>query len=246
MNDQSRSERAFKPFTRVVTAPPAWPWDQTRAATLEAQHTSPVSGDDVVVVVRRLKPWSYGQEGKFCAIYLRGADIRQGLKFDVDVQGHHLTIDMPSPEQKARQASARAWVLGFGGVIIVSLLLMGMLTMQRRTAEADQLTQAETLLQRRAHEAEGITRAKANAQALAELNQGNHTLDNALADLKMLSLRRDSAVRIDAFYWNKGYWAVEAHGTTSPVPDATVPLQRSSNPVRKDVWLWVSAKEDGE
>jgi len=246
MNDQSRSERGFKPFTRVVTAPPAWPWDQVRAARLEAQHTSPVSGDDVVVVVRRLKPWGFGQDGKFVAIYLRAMDIRQGLKFDIDVQGQHLTIDMPSPEQKARQSSARAWVMAFGGVLAIGLLLMIMLTVQRRAAEADRLTEVETQLQRRAHEAEGVARAKADAQALAQLDLGNRSIDNALADLKTLTLKRDAAARIDAFYWNKGYWAVESHGTASPVADATVPLQRSTKPVRKDVWLWVSAQEDGQ
>ena len=246
MNDLTTERGSFKPFTRLVTAPPSWPWDQARAARLEAQHTSPVSGDDVSIVVRRLKPWALGQDGKFVAIYLRGVDIRQGLKFDIDIQGQRLTVDMPSPGQKTAQTQERAWYIGLAGGAIACVLLMGVITVQRRGAEADHLADIENQLQRKAHEAEGVARAKGDAQALAELGLGNRSLDRALSDLKQLSLKHDPATRIDAFYWNKGYWAVEARGTAAPIKDATVPLQRSAKPVRKDVWLWVSAQEDGQ
>ena len=246
MNDLTTERGTFKPFTRLVTAPPSWPWDQTRAARLEAQHTSPVSGDDVSIVVRRLKPWALGQDGKFVAIYLRGMDIRQGLKFDIEIQGQRLSVDMPSPGQKAAQANERLWRIGLAGGAIACVLLMGVMTLQRRGAEADRLAEVENQLQRKAREAEGVARAKGDAAALAELGLGNRSLDQALTDLKQLSLKRDTATRIDAFYWNKGYWAIEARGTDAPIKDGTVPLQRSTKPVSKGVWLWVAAHEDGQ
>ncbi|HTN41929.1 MAG TPA: hypothetical protein VLZ84_12300 [Asticcacaulis sp.] len=247
MNDQTVSDRGhFKPFTRMVSAPPAWPWDQARAARLEAQHTSPVSGDDVSIVVRRLKSWALGEPGKFVAIYLRGVDIRQGLKFDLDVQGQKLTIDMPSPQQKAGQMRQGLWRIGLTAAMAACVLAMGSLTLHRRATEADRLTAIENQLARKAREATGIRKAKADALALQELGLGNRTMDQALADLKTLSLKRDPAARLDAFYWNKGYWAVEVRGTEAPVKDATVALRRSDKSVRRDVWLWVSANEDGQ
>ncbi len=187
-----------------------------------------------------------GEPGKFVAVYLRGVDQRQGLKFDIEIQGQHLTIDLPSKQQQAAQSIQRAWYLGLGAAILIALFLMGSLTLQRRAAEADRITELETLVKHRAHEADGIARAKGDAEALARLGLDNRTLDQALADLKDLSLNRDPAVRVDAFYWNKGYWAVEARGVGAPISDATVALQRSDKPVRKGVWLWVSAREDGQ
>ncbi|EGF92857.1 hypothetical protein ABI_12950 [Asticcacaulis biprosthecium C19] len=243
MNDLNIPERAaFKPFTRVIGAPPGWPWDQARAARLEARHTSPVSGDDINIVVRRLKPWMLGEPGKFVAIYLRGVDQRQGLKFDIEVQGQRIAVELPSRQQKTQQSLHRAWILGLGAVTAVSFALMGTMTMQRRVAEAERLTVLETQVKRRAREAEGVARAKADAAALAALDLENRTISQALADLNTLSLKRDPAVRLEAYLWNKGYWAVEARGEAPPVADAG--LQRAPKPVRKGVWLWVAGPGD--
>ena len=247
MNDAATSERGiFKPFTLVVSVPAAWPWDQMRAARLEAQHTSPVAGDDVSIVVRRLKSWALNEPGKFAVIYLRGGETHQGVKFELDIQGQRLVIDMPSPQQKAELAQQRLWRLILTACIVLSLLLTASLSFKRRAAEAEQIAQLEVRLDRGAKVAEGVERAKADAVALADLGLNHRRMDDALADLRTLSLQRDTTVRLEAFYWDKGYWAVEAHGTTPPIKDATIAMRRSTKPVRKDVWLWVSASEDGQ
>jgi hypothetical protein len=249
MNDFAIPElsdrRSAKPFTRTLNTPPGWPWDQVRIATLEARHTSPVSGGDIAIVMRRLQPWRFGESGRFVAIYVRDQDIKEGLKLDLDVGGKKVSVDMPSPRQKAEQSRDRLWNLGLIGLIACCLVGLGMVTLQRRTAEAERLTALETQMTRKVRDAEGVARAKADAEALAALNLKNRTVDNALRDLKTISLQRDPSVRLDAFYWNKGYWAIEVHGDSPPVKDATIPLQRSTKPVRKGVWLWVSAVEDG-
>ena len=237
--------RVAKPFTRTLSTPPGWPWDQARIAALEARHTSPVSSGDIAIVMRRLQPWQLGESGRFVAIYVRDADIQQGLKLDLDIGGKKISVDMPAPHQKAEQARDRLWSLGLIGLMVICLLGFAMVTLQRRTAEAERLTAMETLMSRKVRDAEGVARAKADAEALADLNLDNRTLDNAIQDLKTISLQRDPAARLEAFYWNKGYWAVEVRGDAPPVRDATVPLQRSTKPVRKGVWLWVSAVEDG-
>lgn len=246
MNDLNIPERkGVKPFTRVVTAPPAWPWDQHRAARMEAQHTSPLSGDDITVIVRRLKPWGWNEPGKFVAVYLRGVDLRDDLNFQVDVQGQTITVDLPSRERKMADSRNRALILAFGGAIVVAFVAMTSLMLQRRAQEADQLSLLETRLNHQAQEAERVRRAHDDALALEDLGVRYRTLDQAIGDLKVFTLKRDPAARIDAFYWNHGYWAVEVHGKDPPLSDATVPLQKAPKPVRKDTWLWVSAHEDG-
>jgi hypothetical protein len=237
--------RGAKPFTRVLSTPPGWPWDQARIATLEARYTSPVSNANIAIIMRRLQPWGFGESGRFLAVYVRDSEVQQGLKLELDVSGKKIVIDMPSPHTRAEQSRDRLWNLGLIGLMACCVIGFGMVTLQRRTAEAERLTDLEMQMTRKVRDAEGVARAKADAEALSDLNLDNRTLDNALQDLKTISLQRDPAARLDAFYWNKGYWAVEVHGITPPVKDPTVPLQRSTKPVRKGVWLWVSAVEDG-
>lgn len=152
MNALTPPERsAYKPFTRRISTPPAWPWVQTRVAQLEAQHTSPVAGDDVAIFVKRLQPWTLGQAGKFVAVYVRGADSHKGLKFTLDVQGKSITIDLPSAEMRAEQTNARLWRVGSGAVIVIGIACLVMLALQRRTAEEARLTEL-----RRALSASGV------------------------------------------------------------------------------------------
>ncbi len=230
----------FRPFTRALSVPPALPWDQTRAAKLEAQHTSPVSGDGITILVRRLAPWRLNEAGRFVAVYLRAGEAKAGLAFDIDVQGKRLRIEMPSRAATEAMIRERAWQVGAVVAMLAGMAAMGALTFQRRDGLEDRLTTVETRLGREAREAKGVLRAKNDADALAEAGLRDQDLDQALADFKYLSLSKNPDVRIDAFYWNKGYWAVEAEGDAPPMRDASVDLQRSAKPVRRGVWLWAA------
>ncbi len=246
MNASPPHTSTFRPFTRVIAAPPAWPWDQMRAARLEAMHTSPLSGGDTNLVLRRLKPWAPGQPAEFAAIYLRATDTPPAGGFDVEVQGRKLHIDMLSPAARGAALREKAWLIG--SVAIVALALVGLtgLALQRRTALDDRLTALETRLDRDVRKARIVAHSKRDAEALAELQLAPQGVDRVLADLNRVTIAKVAGARIDAFYWRKGYWAVESHGDARPVEGPGLVVQRSAKPVRRDVWLWAGGGEEAQ
>lgn len=244
MNASVISERpTFKPFTRVVTTPPAWPWDQVRAARLEAQHTSPVSGGDITILVRRLKPWAFNEPGEFVAVYLRAGDAT-GDGFDVEVQGRRLRIDLPSRAKREAMVKERAVQVGCLAVVILAFVGLTMLALQRRAALEERLAQAELRVQRLTRQSQGVANAKADARALAALDVQDQTIDRVVQDLNRVSMSMNTDARIETYYWRKGYWAVEARGDAPPVRGMDAELQKSVKPVRRGVWLW--AAKSGE
>ncbi len=232
-------DRPGRPFTRVLATPPGWPWDQTRVAMLEARHTSPVSSDGVNIIVRRLKPWSMGEGGEFVAIYLRIGDPLPPQGLDVEVRGRTIHIDLPSRAARAEQLKDQATRVG--AVVVMLLILLGLITLafERRTALDDRLNDAEVQSSHMAREAHAMARAKQDAEGLSELGVGDG-LGHALDDLTYVTAAKDPAARLDAFYWSKGFWAVEAHGGDAPVKDTGLNLQKSVKPVRPGVWLWAA------
>jgi len=235
----SQMDRPFRPFTRVVTTPPGWPWDQARAAMLEARHTSPLSNDGVNIMVRRLKSWALGEGGEFVAIYLRAGDPLPAQGLDVDVRGRTIHIDLPSRAARAEQRKDQ--VTRIGAVAVMVIVVLGLITLafERRAALDDHLGDAELRIDREAREAHAVVRAKQDAEALSELGVTDG-LDHAINDLTYVTAAKDPAARLDAFYWSKGFWAVEGHGGDAPVKDSGLTLQKSPKPVRPGVWLWAA------
>lgn len=238
MNAPATERTPFRPFTRVVTTPPAWPWDQARAAKLEAQHTSPVSGGDATVLVRRLKPWVFNESGEFVAIYLRSGDTAPSEGFDIEVQGKRLRIELPSRAKREAALRDRAWQIGAAAVIVLALVGLTLLALQRRADLEDRLSQAELRMQRQDHRAKAIALAKADARALTNLGVKDQGVDQVVHDLTRVAVSKSTNAQLDAFYWRKGYWAVEARGDFPPVQGMDIELQRSVKPVRRGVWLW--------
>jgi len=232
-------DRPFRPFTRVLATPPGWPWDQSRAAMLEARHTSPVSNDGVNIIVRRLKGWALGDGGEFVAIYLRAGDVFPAQGLDVDVRGRTIHIDLPSRAARAEQFKDQAIRIAAAAVMVVVVLGLVPLAFERRGAFENRLDEAEVRIEHEAREAHAVARAKQDAEALSELG-ATDGLDKAVADLAYVSAAKDPAARIDAFYWNKGFWAIEARGGDVPIKDNAVTLQKSAKPVRPGVWLWAA------
>lgn len=213
-------------------------------AALEARHTSPLSGD-VTVLVRRLKPWGFNQSGEFVAIYLRAGEARAEEGFDVEVQGKRLRIELPSPAAREAAIRERVWQAASGVIILIGIAGLGVLAWQRHTVMETRLAEAELRVTRAAHAAKVLSRDKSEATALGVLDLKGQGADQVLHDLSLVTAAKASDARIDAFYWRRGYWAVEAHGDAAPIDAADGNLQRSTKPVRRDVWLWVS-HEDGQ
>jgi hypothetical protein len=241
MNANIGSEAPFKPFTRVITTPPSWPWDQMRAARLEATHTSPVAVEDVSIIVKRLEGWSFNEAGRFVAIYLRGSEARAGVSFKLDIQGKTINIDMPSKVQQATDAKAKAQILAMSLIITLGFGAMTAMSLKRREAMETRLGALEVRLEQQLRQARTLSRAKADAQSLEAQKLEANTYAKAIRVLDRVTNERDTQVRLDAFYWNRGYWGVESQGQGRPVKTLSLDLKRLVRPVRSGVYLWVAS-----
>jgi hypothetical protein len=245
MNALSGAEMVAKPFTRIINTPPALPWDQERAAKLEAKHTSPISttatGQDLTIIVRRLEPWKPRAIGRFVAIYLRGSGHKLGLSFWVDVHGRQVKVDIPSKTGQTEALKQKTWIIA--SVTIIGLCLFGQaaLTINRRSEVASRLDVLEIQTQRLTKQEASVSKAKQNAQALAELNMTGRTPEDVINALRTVTLSRDTNSRIEAFLWEEGDWALEVRGEATPLKEMS--MMKAPKPVRRGVWLWVKSEK---
>ncbi len=74
-----------------VETPPGLPWAQQQVARLEAEHRSPVQGQDIQVLLLRRSPWRMGQPGLFHAAIVRGDALDpRADSLDLPFQGETL------------------------------------------------------------------------------------------------------------------------------------------------------------
>ena len=52
-------------LVRVIVTPPGAPWEQARAAKLDAQHGAPLPISELIHQLRRLAPWAPGRPGRY-------------------------------------------------------------------------------------------------------------------------------------------------------------------------------------
>lgn len=242
MNALNAQPGEIKPFTRVITTPPAFPWDQEKAAQLDARHTSPMagmSGGGLTIVVKRLKPWRPKESGRFAAVYLKGNVPPQGLSFMVDVQGQPVKVEIASKTTQAAQLRQRAWLLGAIVVVILSLVLQIGLVLKRRAEVEDRLAQLQPQIERMTKLNAGQVKTRQNAQALSELELQGRDVQGVVNALRTVTISRDPSARIEAFHWDRGDWALEVRGEVVPLKAGAVDLQKAPKPVRRGVSLWV-------
>lgn len=242
MSDPDIAQEAPKPFTRVITTPAALPWNQVRAAELEARHTSPVSdaaGAELTLVVKRLEPWRPRSAGRFVAVYLRGRMPDEGLSFHIDIQGRPVKVEVASKARQAEALRQKVWLVG--GIAVLSVCLIGqiVLTVQRRAAIEDRLATLEPQVERSMKQYSSAALAKRDAQALEQLDLQGRRAEDILHALGVVAGTREPAARIEAFLWDSGDWALEARGDASPLRPEGPNLQKAPKAVRRGVGLWV-------
>jgi hypothetical protein len=248
MRNPDIAPEVAKPFTRVIATPAALPWDQVRAAELEARHTSPVSGAagaELTLVVKRLEPWKPRSAGRFVAVYLRGRVPGEGLSFHVDVQGRPVKVEVASKEAQAEALRRKVWLLGGVAVLSVCLVAQVVMTVQRRAAIEDQLATLEPQVERAVKLHSTAALAKKDAQALQELDLHGRRAEDLLRAMGVVAATRDPAARIEAFLWDSGDWALEVRGDAPPLRPEGPNLQKAPKAVRRGVGLWVRTGSGG-
>jgi hypothetical protein len=228
-------------FSRTITTPPGAPWDQARAAELEARMNAPLPLDQVVYQRRRLDDWRPRRHGRFAIFYVRSADIARGLDATVVVDGRPMRVRFPAPgESLARARRLAPFVVGglasillIGGAITAALAL--------RASASDRLAQLEQLAQTRLGQAERLARLKAQSRLLKDRVPARSTVADYLGDIGWVTAAKAPGAHIDAVYWQNGYMGVAVRGEAAPFSVQARAVARAAKPVRPGVWLWLVA-----
>lgn len=234
-------------FVRAVSAPPGWPWEQARAARLEAEHGAPLPLSELMHQVRRLAPWGLGKPGRFGVFYLRRQEYRSPFETLVDVDGQAVKVAFGTPAGRLRRLQGAGVAVGLcvaAGAVLGTGVALALGIRSEATARLEAVEQrAEARL--RAAQA-----AKARADRVRDLEglvAGGRPLESVLDDLSWVALSKTPEARLMGIHWERGLLAVEARGETAPFLSADRPLERAATPIRPGVWLWaVGASGRGE
>jgi hypothetical protein len=224
-------------FARSISAPAGWPWEQARAAALEARHSEPLPGGEVAHQVRRLEAWRPGQPARFAAFYVRRGEIGDRLEAEALLAGERHRVVFVSAAQERRRTRLVASV-GVGAGLTVFAAVAGA-GVARKTGEAAEARLATLEAGARAdlRKAQTLNRQRRLAAAIEDRDRGPG-FDAPLSDLAWSARAKRPEARILAWHWEPGLSAVESRGKESPFVVADRPVQRSGAPVRRGVWLW--------
>lgn len=226
-----------KIFVRTIAAPPGWPWEQQRAASLDARHGAPLPLGEVVMQLRRLETWRPGQAAQYAAFYVRRGEVRERLDAEVQVAGQLQHVTFLAPGEQRRLARRLAFT-ALGAFVIVAVIALSLVNavLSRERAEA-QLQAAEAAATVKLRQARAVRILRAQSEALDAADRGER-LDKVLADLAWASTARAPEARIETWRWQGGLMAVEARGDAAPFVATDRLIQKAPKPLRKRVWLW--------
>lgn len=241
--DEAGADVAAEPthpqvFVRAFTVPAALPWEQTRAAQLEARHGAPLPISEVMFRLRRLGGWGLGRPGRFAVFYIRSREFKAPFETVVDVDGEPLKVAFgAAAEQLRRAGSGVIWVV-LGGLTAALLVLGPVLALNARREADERVAMLETALAAKAALGAEVQRKRENARALRAAVGKTAPVGEVLADIAWATSAKSDDARIVAIHWDHGYLAAEARGKAAPFRLESGELERSDAPVRPGVWLW--------
>jgi hypothetical protein len=232
-----------KPFVKMITTPAGLPWDQIRAARLEARVGAPLPLAQLAYQLRRLEGWNAGRPGRFVAAYIRSGEVKDTLRTTADVDGRPLAFTFYSPREQQRRIRSLL-LTGTATGLATALLLIGIGSAVRSRLQAEAaLANLEQVVNVRGREVEALDARKREARALDEAGASGRALTDFLNDLAWASNAKAPDARIQALHWDRGYLAVEARGEAPPFAGTDRHVERSAKPIKRGVWLWGVAPE---
>jgi hypothetical protein len=225
-------------FVRALSTPPGPPWEQARAARLDARHGAPLPLPELMHQVRRLDRWAPGQPGRYAAFYIRAREFREPFEASVDVDGRPVRVKFGAsgPDLRRFQGmGAAVLAIALCGAILgtgITLALGARREAEARLAAAEQFAAARLKLAQahrdRSNQARDLRALVGHARPLAEV----------LGDLTWVATSKTPEARLTGVHWERGLLAVEARGEQPPFLAVDRPIERSPKPLRAGVWLW--------
>lgn len=232
-----------KPFVKVITTPSGLPWDQIRAARLEARVGAPLPLMQLAYQLKRLEPWGPSKAGRFAAAYIRSSEVKVALYTTAEVDGRSLSFAFYSRHERQRRLR-NLMLVGTAAAFTTALLLVGVGSALRTRSESEaSLTNLERAVAIRDRQVKALEVRKREVVALNEQGVSGQALTDFLSDLAWASNAKAPDARLEALHWDRGYMAVEARGEAPPFMQSERRTERSAKPIRRGVWLWGVAPE---
>lgn len=225
-------------FVRTLSAPAGLPWDQSRAAALEARLGAPLPLGEVVYQLKRLEPWSPGKPARFAAFYVRAQAIGERLSAQPVVDGEPVVVEFLSRAAQRRR-SQRFVVLGTTAGLVSAIFLGSTLSaLSVRSQAAAELDSAEQLAALKLGQAKALQKLKDQTRMLDGAGLKGRTLDAFLSDLAWASSAKAPEAKILAMRWEHGLMAFEVKGGAAPFTRLDRPVRKGEGAAAGGSTLW--------
>lgn len=227
-----------KVFARSISAPPGPPWDQARAARLEARLGAPLPLGEVVFRLYRLEAWGFGRVARYAAAYVRARDIKTALDTVVEIDGRRLRVRFISAAEQRRRARSFGFV---AGAAVISVLALGLALTTALTVRSDAAFRLDGLDQQAAVRLREVGRLEALKDQTIRLNLADvkgESLGDYLRDLGWAAQAKTPGAHINSIHWEHGLMIVEVRGDGPPFTQTDRTVVKAAKPVRSGVWLW--------
>ena len=223
---------------RTIATPPGPPWEQARAARLEARHGAPLPLTEVIWRLRRLEPWAPARPGRYVAFYVRERELKTRFTAKVEVDGRPTEVEFRPAADQRQQARGLAYI---GLVALISVGLgagaVGFSLHTRSEAES-RLAAAEQAAAVKLRAARALQKRADAARRLHAAQGAAAPVASALRDLAWASVSRSPEANILAVHWDHGLLAIETKGDASPFSQAEPGVVRPGGQIRPGVYLW--------
>jgi hypothetical protein len=223
---------------RVIVTPPGAPWEQARAAGLDAQHGAPLPIAELIHRLKRLTSWAPGRPGRFAVFYVRAKEFRAPFETRVDVDGQSVRVAFGVVGDGARRLQGGLMLLAM--LVATGAILGGALTLagRARSEASARLDAAERMAAAKLTVAETYRKQAAETRALRTAAGRARPVAEVIDDLTWLATSKTPEARIAAVHWQAGVMAVEVRGDPPPFAVADRSILRSPKQLRPGVWLW--------
>ena len=236
--DPDRSVLEPQVFVRTLTAPSGLPWEQSRAAELEARMAAPAAMAALKYRMIRIEPWGFGKPGRFAAVYLRGGEGLAAYETEVLIEGRAVKVAFLSEAARRGRRLERLRAIVFAAAplaLVVAAVMASLGIAADREARIEALEVKAQRAELLAHRA-GAQRAEAHA--LQGAGAEGRTLPDALRDLDWLSRARAPAAHVQAVHWENGLMTITVRGDAPPVRASEREVRRADKPLGTALWLW--------
>jgi hypothetical protein len=227
-----------KVFVRQFATPAGAPWDQTRAAGLEARLGAPLPLAEVVYQLQRLDPWRPGRPARFAAFYVRAGHVGEMLEATVEVDGRARSVRFASGRVQARKARQALYVALALGLTAAATMAAVTVALSARGGAADRLAALEPQLEAKIRAGKALEQQHRDSRALELAGLRGRALSDYLDDLAWAAAAKTPEARINAVHWDHGLLAVEARGDAAPLAAGERQITKVEKPLRPGLWLW--------